>query len=116
MVFLCRSITDIDANGGGLKTATPVENIYFPGTPPLGRYKFWVELYSSRGPVTFRTCLLRAGQPSENKSFTIEKAPVPVFEFDWKGAKENAAHDEAGRLGQFTSNLLHTFRRLMGLL
>ena len=48
---ICQNIIgrlDIDANAGSPYTTTPIENIYWEKTAPIGKYRVLVNLYTKR--------------------------------------------------------------------
>jgi hypothetical protein len=83
----CGGWLDVDANGGGAQTQTPVENIRWTTTPRNGRYRFYVHNFSDRnkGKNPFRVEMEVAG----GKSWTYNGVSggtgwqVDVFEFDF---------------------------------
>ena len=60
---------DVDANGGGTLTTTPVENIFWPkGKAPKGKYQVFVNYYDSRGttgPTKYKVNVLAGGKRKE---------------------------------------------------
>jgi hypothetical protein len=60
---------DVDANGGGPSTRTPVENIFWPrGKAPKGRYKVYVVHYAAQGaadPTRYKVNVLAGGKRNE---------------------------------------------------
>lgn len=59
-------VLDVDANGGGPKTATPIENIYWPyGRAPVGRYKVQVDYFANHNdpdPTAYRCQVIAHGR------------------------------------------------------
>jgi Phosphatidylserine/phosphatidylglycerophosphate/cardiolipin synthases and related enzymes len=79
---------DVDANAGTSCTTTPVENIYWEGTAPIGKYRVQVNLYTKRSgtyeipfTVTVYPC------KGESKIFTNkiidQNATISIVEFNY---------------------------------
>ena len=60
---------DVDANGGGPSTRTPVENIFWPaGKAPKGKYKVYVVHFAAQGdpdPTKYKVNVLAEGKRNE---------------------------------------------------
>jgi len=63
----CGGELDIDANGGGPQTRSPVENVTWPGGAPHGTYRIEVDHFANHGgpePTPYRL-RVRVGQREE---------------------------------------------------
>ncbi len=88
----CQNIVgrlDVDANANSSKTTTtPVENIYWEGTAPIGKYKVSVNLYTKRScgneiPFTV-TVYPEKGEPKVfTKKIIREKSTIKITEFNY---------------------------------
>lgn len=77
---------DIDMNGGGHRDNHPVENIRWTSTAPIGRYKFYVHNYQTRGNsiIPYKVELEVNGQIySYNGESHRTNSNDKVFEFDY---------------------------------
>lgn len=82
----CGGWLDVDANGGGAHTTTPVENIRWANNAPNGRYRFYVHNFAERG--TGKTPF-KVEMEVRGKTWTYNGVSgstgwqVDVFEFDY---------------------------------
>lgn len=81
---------DVDANGGGANTSSPVENIRWASHAPNGHYKFSVHNYQdrNRGNNPYKVELEVGGQIYTYSGFmTGTNDKKTVFEFDYQDGK-----------------------------
>lgn len=87
----CQNIVgclDIDANARPPYITTPVENIYWEGTAPIGKYRVLVNLFTKRSDnseILFTVTIYP--EKGESKTFTNKvmkpKEPVSITEFNY---------------------------------
>jgi hypothetical protein len=76
----CRGSLDVDANAGGRRTDTPIENIFFEDPLP-GAYQIRVHLFSARGGVSRVPFVLQVRVGEETNRFEGE---VTSSRPDWR--------------------------------
>ena len=79
---------DVDANAGSPYTVSPVENIYWEGTAPIGKYKVMVVLYSKRSslsaiPFTVTIYPDKGISKVFTKEISSPKENVSIVEFNY---------------------------------
>lgn len=79
---------DIDANAGLPFTTSPVENIYWEGTAPVGKYKVLVQLYRKRDslatiPFTVTVFPDKGESKIFSKTISSPKEIVSIVEFNY---------------------------------
>lgn len=79
---------DVDANAGSPYTVSPVENIYWEGTAPIGKYKVMVVLYSKRSslsaiPFTVTIYPDKGISKVFTKEISSSKENVSIVEFNY---------------------------------
>ncbi|KXN75045.1 hypothetical protein CONCODRAFT_14381 [Conidiobolus coronatus NRRL 28638] len=82
----CGGWLDVDANGGGANTMTPVENIRWADNVPNGRYRFYVHNYCERGSgkTPFKVEMEVRGKTWTYNGVSGSTGwQVDVFEFDY---------------------------------
>ena len=88
---ICQNVIgrlDIDANAGTPYTTTPIENIYWEKTAPIGKYRVLVNLYTKRsGNSEIRFTVTVYPEKGESKIFVNkvikQKETVLITEFNY---------------------------------
>jgi len=98
----CGGELDVDMNAGGACSMEPVENIYWKGAAPLGKYKIVVNNYTTANdvklPFAFKVAVKINGDTEMIDGFVTQtKDNVTVKEFTYTGPKPKPTGDAASK-------------------
>ena len=82
-MFGCGGRLDVDANGGGPQTRSPVENVTWPGGAPSGPYRIEIDHFSNHGgpePTPYRVRVRIGGEERIYEGILAPGEPNRVIE------------------------------------